>query len=78
MMVFTTLFLAVLTLAILWFAVFKVAPWKPVRYVIVLIVAGLFIWTGSVHFVYTGIEVAVFGLLLVAWDPKPKAVAPGA
>lgn len=78
MMVLSTLLIAVLVLAVLWFFILRRIPWRWASYLIVLLVAALFIWSGTVHFVYTGIEVAALGCFLVWWNPRfsnppPKA-----
>ena len=78
MMILTTLSIAALALALLWFFVLKNIPWRWAGYLVVLVVAALFIWSGSVHFVYTGVEVAALGCLLVWWNPRPGKASPKA
>ena len=78
MMILSTLFVAVLVVAVLWFLVLRRIPWRSAAYLIVLLVAALFIWSGSVHFVYTGVEVAALGCLLVWWNPRFSNAPPKA
>lgn len=65
MMVFTTLFVACLILAVLSLVVLRkwCPPWA--AYLLVAITGVACLLFGSVHFVYIGIEVIALGSLLV-------------
>lgn len=65
MMVFTTLFIAGLVLAILYFVVLRTIPWPWLGYVIVVGVGVACMVLGDVHFRYIGIEVVVIGVFVV-------------
>ena len=72
MMIFTTLFIAALAVGLLWFIILRHLRWTWLGYLIVILVAGLFIASGTVHFVYAGVEVAAVGLVLVWWNGSRK------
>ena len=75
MMILSTLLIAVLVLAVLWFVLLRRVPWRWASYLVVLFVAASFVWAGSVHFVYTGVEVAALGCFLVWWNPRSSKAA---
>lgn len=64
MMLITTLFIAVILIAALYFAAIRFVPWPALAYVLVTAV-GAACMIGGVHFAYVGIEVAGLGSLLV-------------
>ena len=65
MMVFTSLFIAVIVITGLYFLVVRITPWPAVSYLIMIAVGIACLIPGDVHFRYIGIEVAGFGSLLV-------------
>ena len=78
MMVFTTLFIAVIIVLVLWFLILRSLQHAWPGYVLVA-AAGIACFVfGSVHFVYIGIEVIGLGCLVV-WlrhtfsPPKSKS-----
>lgn len=75
MMVLTTMFIALIVLALLWFLVLQRLPWALVSYGVVVIAGIGCLLFGSVHFVYIGLEVIGFGFLSVwlryrFWPPS--------
>ena len=84
MMVFTTMFIAVVVLALLWFIILQRLPWPLAGYAVVAIAGVACFLFGSVHFVYIGVEILGFGGLLVwlrhRFGPpvrRPKPVSSG-
>lgn len=65
MMLFTTVFIAALVIAAVYFLLVRFIPWRIVSYCIMLVAGIAFLLLGSVHFIYVGIEVIAFGCLLV-------------
>ncbi len=67
MMVFTTLFIAAIILAALYFVALRRIPWPwPwLGYTLVVVIVVLCVMPGDVHFRYVGIEVAGLGALVV-------------
>jgi len=64
MMVFTTLFMAAIVIAALYFIAVRYIKWPVVSYAL-MVVVGFACLFGGVHFAYIGIEVAVLGSLTV-------------
>ena len=65
MMIFTTLFIAVIIIAILYYFIVRNLPWAIPSYIIMVAVGVLCFFPGDVHFRYIGIEVIGLGCLLV-------------
>ena len=70
MMVFTTLFVAALIMAILYYFIVRNISWAIPSYIIMVAVGILCFIPGDVHFRYIGIEVIGFGSLLVWYHHK--------
>ena len=70
MMVFTTLFIAVIIMAILYYFIIRNIPWDIPAYIIMVSVGVLCFLPGDVHFRYVGIEVIGLGCLLVWYHHK--------
>ena len=74
MIVLTTMFITVIVLALLWFLLLQRLPWSWAGYIVVLLSGATFLWFGTVHFAYIGIEIAAFGCLLIwsrhRWYPQ--------
>ena len=64
MMVFTTLFIAVIIITAFYFIVIRFVPWPSLAYLLIIAV-GLTCMLGGVHFAYIGIEIAGLGSLIV-------------
>ena len=65
MMVFTTLFVALIIIAGLYFIAIRFIPWPTISYILIIGVGVACLFPGDVHFRYIGIEVASFGSLVV-------------
>ena len=65
MMVFTTIFIAAIVIAAVYFVAVRRIPWPILSYALMLSVGGLCFLPGGVHFAYIGIEVIGLDLLLV-------------
>jgi hypothetical protein len=83
MMVFSTLFIAVIVIGVLWFLLLQRLRQAWMGYVLVLAAGIACFLFGSVHFVYIGIEVIGLGCLVVwlrhtYWPPAPKSKSAGA
>ena len=65
MMVFTTLFIAITIIGVLWFSMLQRLRQAWTGYVLVLAAGIACFLFGSVHFVYIGIEVIGLGCLIV-------------
>ena len=80
MMVFTTTFLAVAILALLYFVAIRWIVSSAVAYGLIGVVGLLCLLFGSVHFVYVGVEILAFGTFLVwahhRWWSKRRNPAP--
>ena len=83
MMIVTTLFVAAIIIAGLYFLAVRFIPWPGLSYALMIAVGIACLLPGDVHFRYIGIEVAAFGCMLV-WmhhqfirkpnqDPKREA-----
>lgn len=66
MMVFTTLFIASIVIAVLYVVVIRNSRWPALSYGVMTLAGIAFFLLGSVHFWYIGIEIAGIGSL-VAW-----------
>ena len=55
MLVITTMFIAVIVLALLWYLLLKRIRWPWLNYLIVVVVSIGFLCLGSVHFIYIGL-----------------------
>jgi len=67
MMVFTTLFIALIIMAVLYYCFVRNIPWAIPSYIIMVAVGITCLFPGDVHFRYVGIEIIGFGCLLV-WN----------
>ena len=65
MMIFTTLFVAAIVIAALYFVVVRPLRWPMVGYLVMMTSGVACFFIGSVHFAYIGIEIAALGSLLV-------------
>jgi membrane protein required for beta-lactamase induction len=65
MMVFTTLFIAIIIIALLYYFLIRNIPWVIPSYLLVIFVGILCFIPGDVHFRYVGIEIIGFGSLVV-------------
>jgi len=65
MMIFTTASLALLVIAVLYFAVIRFVPWAPLAYAIVVAAGIACLADGSVHFRYVGLEIIGLGMSVV-------------
>lgn len=77
MMAFTTLFISVPIIILLYFLVFKKVKLPVINYVIVLTVGVLFFFGRSLHLIYLGLEVIIIGVFTVflrdVFNKKNKA-----
>jgi len=78
MMLFTTLFVAAIVIAALYFVVVRSMRWPAVSYGLMISV-GIACLFGGVHFAYIGIEIAVLGSFVVwlhyrFWRKAPAQV----
>ncbi len=64
-MIFTTMFLALIVIAILYFLAIRFIPWPALSYVLVVAVGLICLVQGDVHFRYVGIEVIGIGSFAV-------------
>ena len=64
MMIFTTLVVAAIIVAGLYFLV-RIIPWPGLSYALMVAVGVACLFPGDVHFRYIGIEVAALGSLVV-------------
>lgn len=74
MMVFTTLFIAAILIAAIYFTVIRRLKWPAISYVLMISIGAVCLF-GGVHFAYIGIEVAILGSLVVwlhyrFWKPR--------
>ncbi len=67
MMVFTTMFVSVIILGLLYYFLIRYLPWAVLGYIVVAGVAVLCFMSGTVHFSYIGIEILGFGSAVVWW-----------
>jgi hypothetical protein len=65
MLVITTMFLAALVLALLYFFVIRRWTSPLPGYVAVAMIGVLCLLGGSLHLIYVGVEILVFGVLLI-------------
>jgi membrane protein implicated in regulation of membrane protease activity len=65
MMIFTTLLVAAIIVAGLYFLVVRFIPWQGLSYGLMIVVGVACLLPGDVHFRYIGIEVAALGCLMV-------------
>lgn len=65
MMVFTTLFIAAIVIAALYFLIVRTTPWPLLGYGVMVLVGVACFFLGSVHFAYIGIEIAGLGSFIV-------------
>ena len=65
MMVFTTAFIAVIIVGLLYVVFIRFLPWRNVSYGVVAIAGFLCILDGTVHFTYIGLEVIALGSCVV-------------
>ena len=64
MMLLTTLFIALIVIAAIYFTVVRNLRWPVLSYVLMVSV-GIPCLFGGVHFAYIGIEIAILGSLIV-------------
>ena len=69
MMIFTTLFAAVIIIGILYLIV-RVIPWAFLSYAIMVIVGVVCLMQGTVHLIYIGVEVIGLGSVVVWYHYK--------
>ncbi len=65
MMIFTTLIVAAIIVAGLYFLAIRFIPWPSLSYALMVAVGVTCLFPGDVHFRYIGIEVAALGCLVV-------------
>lgn len=65
MMIVTTLFVAAIIIAGLYFLAIRFIPWPSLSYALMVAAGIACLVPGGVHFTYIGIEVVAFGILLV-------------
>ncbi len=70
MLIFTTLFIALLIIAVLYFLIVRFIPWAHASYAVMLTAGIAIMFIGSVHFIYIGIEVIAIGSFLVRMHYK--------
>jgi len=65
MMLLTTLFIAAIMIAALYFTVVRNLRWPVLSYALMVSVGIACLFVGGVHFAYIGIEIAILGGLIV-------------
>jgi hypothetical protein len=65
MMIFTTLLVAAITVAGLYFLIVRFLPWQGISYGLMIVVGIVCLFPGEVHFRYIGFEIAALGCLMV-------------
>ena len=65
MMIFTTIFIAAIVIALLYFVAIRFIPWPALSYVLMVGAGLVCLMQGDVHFRYIGIEIAGIGSLVV-------------
>jgi drug/metabolite transporter (DMT)-like permease len=65
MIIFTTLLVAAITVAALYFLVVRFLPWQGISYGLMIIVGVVCLFPGDLHFRYIGFEIAALGCLMV-------------
>jgi drug/metabolite transporter (DMT)-like permease len=65
MMLFTTLVIAAMIIAAVYFGAVRFIPWPMISYLLMVVVGVACLLPGDVHFRYIGIEVAALGSLVV-------------
>jgi hypothetical protein len=64
-MLMSTLFLALIIVIAVYFVIVRLIPWAILSYLVFAGIGAAFLWAGSVHLTYVGIEVAGLGALVV-------------
>lgn len=64
MMIFTTLFIAAIVIAAVYFTAIRRLKWPAVSYALMVGIGAACIF-GGVHFAYIGIEIAILGSFVV-------------
>lgn len=76
MLIFTTMFIAVIVIVALWYVVLRRLRQAWVSYLIVLIVGAAFTILGDMHFIFIGIEIIFFGCALVWLRHRTRSSKP--
>ncbi|HET6169334.1 MAG TPA: hypothetical protein VFE01_04090, partial [Terracidiphilus sp.] len=64
MLIFTTMFIAVIVIVALWYLILRHLRRPLISYLIVVIVGIAFMVLGEMHFIFIGIEIIFFGCAL--------------